>query len=73
MEEVVKMDYIPVGTEIHRIEAGQAWEQLDKNEKHYAYYFNQASWLASRICYFQRLTYLHLQKICIIISYIYFF
>ena len=54
MQNRAVKEFIPVSTNIHRIECKSAWAQLSKRERMYAYYMSRAAWEGSKICYFQR-------------------
>ncbi|EAR85850.1 peptidase family M49 protein (macronuclear) [Tetrahymena thermophila SB210] len=45
---------IPTTTSISPVDCTKAFNELNLKEKLYAYYFSQASWVGSKICYFQR-------------------
>lgn len=47
-------DFIPITANIHRIECGNAWKQLNLKEKLYAYYLYRSSWEGAKVCWFQR-------------------
>ena len=57
MKQVLKYapkEFIPISTNIHRIECGKAFSQLTPKEKLYSYYMSKAAWEGSKICWFQR-------------------
>lgn len=57
MQQAIKhlpKEFIPLTTNVHKIECAQAWSQLAKKERMYAYYMSRAAWEGSKICYFQR-------------------
>ena len=47
-------EFIPLTTPIHKICASKSFSQLELKHKKYAYHMAQASWLGSKICWFQR-------------------
>ena len=47
-------EFISLETPIHKVDARDAWEALNENQKAYAYHFAQASWEGYRICLFQK-------------------
>ena len=54
LSKYLPKEFIPITTNIHRIECGKAWSQLASKEALYAFHMAQAAWTGSKICYFQR-------------------